>query len=346
MDTDAFAVYPMVPAEDISVRKAILQSSPYGWLELAALAGETIESGEPAFMVSHEVPRTEGSIRTKQEQEIDDVRAFLKAWMAPQYLGELTAGEDPNLPPDCIAEVLGRRIGVETAQLLLPAKRGGGNSIGKWHVFEQLKNRLLKESGKLESRLGQHQGYMVTVWFNPQGESRLPPKSRGVDELVEFLEIIRPPSQSMLDSLGARGAPKTIPADTVMQHNEDQSIGCTWTPLPATFRSGFRTALGFDLGLAYHETYTRSELRDELKRVARQHDDSRSEILLITIAACTRSGMNFPSSALLADSLFNDPFPLGEWAPSHIGTIVIHDARNGRLRCIHGELPFNDHGVE
>ncbi|WP_154606725.1 hypothetical protein [Rhodococcus sp. AQ5-07] len=125
-----------------------------------------------------------------------------------------------------------------------------------------------------------------------------------------------------------------------MTHNEQGSVGCTWAGLPDEYQSGLRRAIGFDIALAYHETYTRSTLRAELRRIIEQHDDARSEVLVLTVGANTREGMHFPSTRLFADALFDDPAPLDRWTPHQLRAVALHDAENNRVRWLHGTAPW------
>ncbi len=60
--------------------------------------------------------------------------------------------------------------------------------------------------------------------------------------------------------------------------------------------------MGFELALSYHIAVTRTDLRSELVRLVRQHDSPDSGVLAITIIASLRSGLSFPSSAVMASS--------------------------------------------
>ncbi|MFC9839484.1 hypothetical protein ACFVKB_37670 [Rhodococcus sp. NPDC127530] len=336
------ALIPMRLGPDMTLESLIIKhSSPPGLLDLHAVSGVTQETEEPAIVVLTEIPTTKRLARSKQQQEADDVRAFLSACIPAAEVGAVYPGPHKNDPPDCYAHVGDRRYAIETAQLTLPSQNGKPNSVGRWKLFEQLKEQLFRESGRLKSRLRQHRGYMVTVWFNLDGENRLPPRARRIDEMIDHLKSARPPGPEFFDPSRDRGGlPETVPANTAMNQTDGNTVGCTWAVLPPGFQTGLQRAIGFDIALAYHETYTRSALRAELRRVIEQHDDARSDILVLTVGANTREGVYFPSTGLFADALFADPLPLDGWAPSHLSAVVVHDAEGDRVRWLHGEGLF------
>lgn len=340
MTGDSMALFPMKIETPMTIRSVIVSQIIPGLLDLNAVAGFTTDTAEPAFILTTEIPTSQQSSRTKQQQETDDVHAFLTACVPASDVGTVIPGPHKNDPPDCIAHIRNRQYTIETAQLMLPTRNGKPNSIGRWKLFEQLRDQLFREAGRLQSRLRQHHGYMVAVWFNLDTENRLPPRGREIAEMVDHLKATQPPGPEFFDPLRRQGAPETIPAGTAMTHNEPGSVGCTWAGLPNEYKSGLRRAIGFDIALAYHETYTRSTLRAELRRIIEQHDDARSEVLVLTVGANTREGMHFPSTGLFADALFDDPSPLDGWTPRQLRAVALHDVEDNRVRWLHGTAPW------
>ncbi len=334
----SLATFPMKIEIDSTISKVIFSQSDSGKFELHGMAGVTKETQEPVFIVATELPTSRQPPRSKQEQETGDVKAFLTAGGVPSF--EVVPGPHKNDPPDCLVDVGDRRYAIETAQLLLPARKGKPNAVGRWKLFEQLRDQLFRQSGRLQSRLRQHRGYMVTVWFNMEDENRLPPRTREIDQMIDHLKAVRPPGKDLVAPSYVARLPNTIPPNTVMNQNDSKSVGCTWAALPPGVQSGLQRAIGFDLALAYFETYTQSMLRAELVRIIDQHDDPRSDILVLTVGADTREGIYFPSTRLFADAVFDDPDPLNGWVPQHLPLVAIHDARRGLVRWIHGDTPF------
>ncbi|WP_405151070.1 hypothetical protein OG308_15790 [Nocardia salmonicida] len=335
----SLSVFPMKMEVDATISQQILSRGASDLIDLQWLAGVTNGTEEPVSVLVMEVPHAKSAKRSKQEQETDDVLAFLSACNLSSNALAVVPGPDGNEPPDCLADVGDRRYAIEAAQLMLPSPNSKANSVARWRIFEQLSDELFRQSGRLQSRLRQHRGHMVTVWFNFDSDNRLPPRNGNISEMVDHLKNAHPPIKDDFEPI-YRGLPKTIPPNTAIKYNESKSVGCTWTALPPTYQSALQRAIGFDIGLAYYETYTQSMLRAELRRVIEQHDDPRSDILVLTVGAETRGGIYFPSTKLFADALFVDQSPLDGWQPRALPAVAIHDAHNNRVRWIHGDPPF------
>jgi hypothetical protein len=98
--------------------------------------------------------------------------------------------------------------------------------------------------------------------------------------------------------------------------------------------------MGFELALGYHATVTRTDLRNELRRLIEDHDSGRTDTLVVTVNAPLKSGLEFPSNKLAADMLFDDEQPLDGWAPAGITSIALHDQSEHRVKWLLGAAPW------
>lgn len=130
------ALLPMKIETPMTIRSVIVSQIIPGLLDLNAVAGTTRDTDEPAFILTTETPTSQQSPRTKQQQETDDVRAFLTACVPASDVGTVIPGHHKNDPPDCLAHIRNRQYTIETAQLMLPARNGKPNSVGRWKLFE------------------------------------------------------------------------------------------------------------------------------------------------------------------------------------------------------------------
>lgn len=231
----------------------VRQSTP-GLTDLIGAVGVVDSTEEPVVMVTMELPEARSAGRSKSEQEIEDVAAFVRDHRSVPNLEGIIPGPHRNEPPDCIVSIRGREFAVETAQLMLPSKAKYPNAVGRWKLFEQLREHLFRDCGRLQPRLRQHRGSMVSVWFNLDGENRLPPRGNEIEHMIDHLKSVSPPSDEVLR--GLHRASDTIPANTVINQNAAGSVGCTWAALPVDYRSSLRATLGFDIGLVSVYTLT------------------------------------------------------------------------------------------
>mgnify|MGYP005993334585 FL=1 len=335
---DSFTAFPIRIEQRMRMTGMVVRQSTPGLTDLIGAVGVVDSTEEPVVMVAMELPEARSAGRSKSEQEIEDVAAFVRDHLSVPNLERISPGSHRNEPPDCLVSIRGREFAVETAQLMLPSKAKYPNAVGRWKLFEQLREHLFRDCGRLQPRLRQHRGSMVSVWFNLDGENRLPPRGNEIEHMIDHLKSVSPPSGEVLRRL--HRASDTIPANTVINQNAAGSVGCTWAALPVDYRSSLRATLGFDIGLAYHDSFTRSDLRAELKRVVQQHDDTRSDVLVLSVGGLTREGTFFPSSGMFANALFDDPNPLNGWAPRHVPAVVLHDQLEDRSRWLHGREPW------
>ncbi|STZ53011.1 Uncharacterised protein [Mycobacterium senegalense] len=114
----------------------------------------------------------------------------------------------------------------------------------------------------------------------------------------------------------------------------------TWTPLPQWYTSRFHGQMGFELALGYHATVTQTDLRNELRRIIEGHNSAKTETLVVTVNAPMRSGLEFPTNALVARMLFEDDQPLDGWTPSRIKHIALHDQGEHQIKWILGSNPW------
>lgn len=269
---DSFTAFPIRIEQRTRLTGTVIRQSTPGLTDLVGAVGVVASTEEPVIMVAMELPRARSARRNKSEQEIEDVAALVRDHLSVPNLERISPGPLRNEPPDCVVTIGGHEFAVETAQLMLPSKANYPNAVGRWKHFEQLREHLFRHSGRLQPRLRQHRGSMVSVWFNFGGENRLPPRGKEIEQMIDHLKSVSPPAEEVVNQ--RYRASDTIPANTVINQNAAWSVGCTWAALPADYRSSLRATLGFDIGLAYHDTFTRSDLRAEVKRVVQQHDDT------------------------------------------------------------------------
>ena len=105
---------------------------------------------------------------------------------------------------------------------------------------------------------------------------------------------------------GGQSAAAPSNVTDVAQWSSDRSVYFTWTQLPRWYSSRFCHRIGFELALGYHATVSRTDLRNELRRIIEDHDSPDTETLVVTVNAPMRSGLEFPTSAVVACMLFEE----------------------------------------
>lgn len=274
-------------------------------------------TGEQAVAIAFDLAQLQHAEQTKQQQEIGAVVACLGNLRSDVRFGDirLAPGPHPNDPPDLVATIFGKSLNVEVAQVHLPAQLGG-RAISAYKRFEELRAALLKSSYRLGRVYRKHRDKFVTVWFGDSSASYTAPVPQSAEAVIEMLRKFDPPPPQERIPQNSKGFSK---------QSDDVTVGMTWGPLMPDYRSSFRTATGFDIGLAHNRTLRQSEMCKELVRVIQQHDNPVNDLLVVSTNAPLRSGLYFPSSAQLAELLFSAPDPLLGWRPTHLKNIVLHN---------------------
>lgn len=330
--------FPIYLAESMSVT-ANIAAKVDGVLNLMAMLGRN-DRGARLMVIAYDRPtRIDGaSDRSKQEQEQFDVQQYLDDEVSPDRRNSIRPGPDGNLPPDVLIDIDGREVRIEATQLHLPlpiTEARGQSTIGRWAIFDQLRDYLLTHSPKLQARMRQHRGMLVTVSFGAHdetGKNRLPPRLSSMQTTISHLSTVTPPP-------GMNDVWRENSVETVI-YNSDKTIGCSWSPLPPRYSSSMVTALGFEIALAYHETHTETGIREELVRLVSQHDSPESDLLLVTVNAPVRGGLYFPSSSVLARFVREDPNPLAHYNLKHLKAVVLHDQTEKTSSVLAGKLPW------
>jgi hypothetical protein len=309
-----------------------------GLMTALGVKGTFANTGEPVIAVTCDVPTSLRAAASKSQQEMRDVALFLDHVAPGQARPLLSPGPDPNAPPDVIAFIGDAQLRIETAQLHMPGQESTPNAIGRGQLFEGLRQRLLADSAKLAGKLPRHKGTVVYVWFqSPEGDGlsfELPPKPGGDAALIELLARCEPPPPVWPGLLPQKAPEGDIASDAA------SGMGVTWGELPASYRSSFTRAFGFELALGYGLTLSLSRLREELVRVVWQHDTAGADMLLVSTNSTLRSGVFYPSSGSVAHLVFEDPDPLSEFQPQHLPAVATHDPDGpGRIRWIYGPPP-------
>ena len=330
----SFAV-PVRVTEAIQVIDMSAHIGDAGQITLQAIYGVTQSSQEPVAVIAFDTPtQTCEPVDNKDTQELHDVNSFLVDCLPVERITSESV-PSPKDPPDVLAFVDGREFGIEATQFLLPKSDldKSKSIVGRWMMFDRLRSSILRDGDPQD--FAHHSGMVVVVWFGGMSEDReggLPPRrSTDLESAVAELRRVTPPP------------PVTEMVDNpdVVRWSDDRSIGLTWIPLPVGYTSRFFEQLQFELALAYDVTVKRSDLRTELRRLVEAHDTDESDILVVTINAPIRSGLEFPSSGLLARMLFEDGEPLQGWQPSRINRIALHDQANNSVRWILGTPPWD-----
>jgi hypothetical protein len=306
-----------------------------------AVAAQGVTTGddrptEPALVVAFDFPQQKGGVVSKPVQETRDVDAFLGDLL---HSGRITRPSivNPNDPPDVLACIDGTEVGIEATQLIPPdSELDQSNSIvGRWMTFERFRSKVLEQD---PNTLAQHRGLLTVMHFGDLSSAspaqRLPPKRANLDSAIVALRTAEPIVRD--GNSAASPNPNDVNLNEVIRWSSDKSVFFTWAALPPWYASPFRSQMGFELALGYHATLTRSELRDELRRVIADHDSEQTEILVVTVNAPLRSGLEFPTNELIAEMLFEDEQPLNGWMPSHVKRVALHNQGKRTLRWILG----------
>jgi len=326
---------PCRVTEDLQVTHMMSYTGAAGEITSLAAFGVTQVLQEPALVIAFDIPsQTCESVDYKETQELHDVNTFLIDCLP---VARITAESipSPNDPPDVVAFVDGRGLEIEATHFLLPESEldKSKSIISRWMMFDRLRKSILDHESPQD--LSHHRAMNVMVWFGGMAEDReqhLPPK-RNVDiaSAIAALKRVTPPPPVI----------EMIDNPDVVRWSDDQSVGFSWGPLPLGYTSPFFEQMQFELGLGYDVMIKRSDLRAELRRLVIAHDTNDSDILLIAVNAPIRSGLEFPSSSLLAQMLFEDDEPLDGWQPLRIQRIALHDQGNNRVRWLLGTPPWD-----
>lgn len=308
--------------------------------QLIAARGETRDTDrpEPALIVAFDFPQHKADALSKPEQETRDVDAFLRDLLPA---GRITSASitNPYDPPDVLAYIDGNEVGIEAAQFLpSDSELDKSNSIvGRWMTFEAFRNKVLEHG---PSSVAQHRDLLVIMHFGGQSNAtpaqRLPPKRANLGSAIAALRTAEPIVQG-----GTSAGAESMHITDVARWSSDKSIFFAWTTLPPWYSSPFYNQMGFELALGYHATVTRSNLRDELRRIVADHDTEKTETLVVTANGPLRSGLAFPTNGLIASMLFEDEQPLDGWTPSNITRIALHDQDEQAVKWILGSNPWN-----
>lgn len=334
--------------EDMSIHTIVSALDASGAPVLAAHIGTTKEYGDEALAIGFDFPTQIRTPVDKDIQELNDVSEFLIDSLPLERITSVPV-VNPSDPPDVVAYVDGREVGIEATQFLLPeTELDRANSIiGRWLTFDRFRQRILEESHPQD--FAQHEGLLVSASFGQLGgtaRERLPP-NRPVDVSYAIAELkrITPTVRE-----GEANPPQRLEESDVIRYSTDRSVGFTWAKLPPGYSSPFYKKMKFELALAYYLTVTQRDLRSELRRLIAAHDNERTDVLVVTLNAPLRSGLWFPASSLVAKLLFEDEDPLAGWEPTHIKRIALHNQQteikrvrsgeNGIVRWIYGAGPW------
>ena len=207
-----------------------------------------------------------------------------------------------------LAYIDGNEFGIEATQFIQPEPQldTANSIIGRWAAFDRLRDKVLQED---PNTLARHWKLLLTVVHfggldaRPT-EDRLPARSAiDVQTAIEALKTVDPVVRTARPHLRARL--NTCPNRKLSDIRQTRrSIAFTWAALPPAYTSPFYSQMGFELTLGYHVTVTRSDLRDELRRLFADHDNAKTDTLVVSLNAPLRSGTEFPTSFLIADLLF------------------------------------------
>jgi hypothetical protein len=307
---------------------------------LVASQGGTIggdQPGEPVLVVAFDFPQQSTAAVSKPVQETRDVDAFLRDAVP---VGRVTGPSvvNPNDPPDVLAYIDGTEVGIEATQFIPPDSEldHSKSIVGRWIAFERFRDMVLKQD---PNTLARHQGLLAVMHFgglsSASATQRLPPKRANLGSAIAALRTAEP----VVREGNSAASPKFNQSD-VIHWSSDKSVFFTWAALPPWYSSPFCDQMGFELALGYHATVTRSDLRDELRRVITDHDNERTEFLVVTVNAPLRSGLEFPVGGLIAMMLFEDEQPLNGWTPSHVKRIALHNQGERSVKWIVGSNPW------
>jgi hypothetical protein len=303
---------------------------------VCAATGVTTASGEPVYSVMFDFPQQTAPRMDKPTQEVRDVDAFLQDAVPAARITSACI-RNPEDPPDVLAFVDGSEFGIEATQFLPPdSELDPSNSVvGRWMTFDGFRDKVYEQD---PNTLSQHRGLLVVANFgriDASAGERLPPRRSNLGSTIAALRTAVPVVRE-----GSDAAQATLDESEVLQWSSDRSMFLTWTALPPWYSCDFYDRMGFELALGYHATVTRTDLRNELRRLIEGHDSGRTDTLVVTVNAPLKSGLEFPSNKLAADMLFDDEQPLDGWAPAGITNIALHDRNEHRLKWLLGAAPW------
>ncbi|KKF00465.1 hypothetical protein [Mycolicibacterium obuense] len=311
-----------------------MRRNDYGLTSLSWVPGRAEPSGEPVLVIVFDTPeQTCEAVATKPEQELHDVNMFLLDCVPPKSVTGASV-PSPTDPPDVLVSVDSAQFGVEATHLLLPESNldKSQSIIGRWMMFERLRDAILRDCTAAD--FAQHVGLHLIVWFGELDERRLPPRrARDIEAALSAIKAVTPPPPGPMEMSDEPDGIRWSP---------DRTVGFSWGYVPLGYRSPFFDAMGFELGLAYDVTILREDLRAELRRLISDHDNDKADVLLVTTNAPLRSGLEFPSSRLITDMLFDDDNPLDGYRPQHVGLVALHDQGGGRVRWLLGPPPWDE----
>lgn len=150
--TSTWAQWPLHVERAIDVDEQVTHTYLAKVLNLYAVRGVEVDSGEPVTVCGFDVPVKVGEELSKIDLESRDVTAFLRT-VRPTIDTEslrVEAGPHPNEAPDVVASWTGTSIGIETTQLHVPSRSGLSN-MARWALFEEMRDGLGREGRRCEA---------------------------------------------------------------------------------------------------------------------------------------------------------------------------------------------------
>jgi hypothetical protein len=340
MQQGQLQVVPFRPDRDVVIESESIGLAPWNVLTLLGIRGRAVDDGEEVVVVSLEWPRPYSAAARVEKREMEAIHVeqfctdhLLSLGRLPYDLIESSTGARP----DFIAQEGEQSFGLECAQYTVQSRRHAAA------LFEDVRDAVMKAPDR--RRFAHLRGRFVFMWFRrADGRPELPPKARETDAVVAITEALTEeiPLAPAAEVEPAE-APPEFPGEQLGIRNvglpgSDFECGFYSVPMRGAAPAGtFFARTGFEIGLSYQTTQTRTAAREELLRLISEHDKPEVNHLLISAGAPNRAGLTFISEAYVLDFLLSGP-DLAIPAPSHIKRVLIHFWGLGRIIEVHPSL--------
>ena len=236
-------------------------------------------------------------------------------------------------PPDFSLELEGKTIGIDLAQLALQSRRAVNAA------FSTIRDALLFEPRERFAHLA---GLTLYMWFGGGvNDMGLPPRPSSRADIETILKAI---SNYRFD-VEAFQKDTISGADSLPTRIDHQRFnvsvpGTTFYAMPmvnAVPATDFFSNMGFEIGMSYTTEASPEEIWNEIWRLARDHDNALTDILILTVGAPNRDGFVFPAEDYLVSAALENYVPN---IPSlvHLNEVILHFWSSGQVAQVYPQL--------
>jgi hypothetical protein len=210
------------------------------------------------------------------------------------------SGPDPSTAPDFTVETFSGTEVIDCTSFMVEERRHA------YHLFMRVSQQIATEAAA--GKLPHLEDSVIRIWFG-QGAS-LPPKKSDDRTLSALMKTIRDCTihrehlASIAREIADRGFPQQLrPDDMAIFWTPNQSAGFNVSPVDHTDqpqREG-RPPGNITCVLSMSSTVTSSQIQAELTRlVTENHDNPKTDHLLITFGGPDLNGLKYPADEMLA----------------------------------------------